>query len=658
MKSTSLIKLLFGLAIATIFTVAIAAFAVTLSKSGVIDKLSPSPSPEATATAAAADLGQLDLNTYVQPEKPVRIEDYFYYTDIPVDVKSKMIGSSYPKVSDGVIVSLNDLAYVKLRYVDFDGNDQDGEIIVHKVVAQEVVDIFQGLYEARYPIGLVALVDEFGADDIKSMEANNSCGFNYRVVAGTTTLSNHAYGLAVDINPIYNPYVKKKSDGSDYVSPAIAKDYVKERDGEYCIDKDDLAYQLFTSYGWGWGGDYKSLKDYMHFEKDPSILSEVSKEPQDSASPAPSDIPEETIITTEGVITIEGQVGASPQPSQKPGEIGNTSQSPSKELVVVIDPGHGGTNEGADYGTKEKYLTMKTAAAMKAQLEFYDNVKVYLTHASAEDNMSIEDRVKYAKSVNADILVSLHFNASENHDKWGSEVWIPQSGDENRLAYGYAKTVLGEWETLGLHNRGIKTRSGNQGEYYGILRYGVENGIASAILEHAHVDNAKDKDYVNSDLAMARFGAADANAIAKYFGLSSQRLGVSYTGNKENYTQSNLLYAKEDLTPPTVVIDSVSADGSKLKISLTATEPDSPLMMFSYSLDGGASFTNPQVWPESSPYMIDSPNSITLSVPVSSTYANIVVKAYNLYDRVGTSAEYKWGVQPINYYNPYLYGFY
>ena len=105
-------------------------------------------------------------------------------------------------------------------------------------------------------------------DDTASMEDNNTSCFNYRVVDGTTKLSKHAYGLAIDINPFYNPYVVPQSDGSTYISPKGSEAYTdRSADFPYKIDENDLCYRLFKEHGFTWGGNWNSCKDYQHFQK-------------------------------------------------------------------------------------------------------------------------------------------------------------------------------------------------------------------------------------------------------------------------------------------------------------------------------------------------------------------------------------------------------
>ncbi len=197
----------------------------------------------------------------------VSLNDDFYYVPLDDAIKARITGLSYPKDDSDAAINYDDLRYIHLLHVDFEGNVREGELIVNKKVAQDVMEIFYALYEAKYPLTSVVLVDEYGeaADDNLSMAANNTSAFNYRVVAGSKTLSLHSYGLAVDINPLLNPYVK--SDGS--ISPESGAEYAdRTRDFEGKIDHDDLCYKLFIEHGWTWGGNWKNSKDYQHFSKD------------------------------------------------------------------------------------------------------------------------------------------------------------------------------------------------------------------------------------------------------------------------------------------------------------------------------------------------------------------------------------------------------
>lgn len=187
----------------------------------------------------------------------------FYASDIPDKTWKNMQGKSYPK---DCTIEKNDLRYVHVLYVDFGGRTCEGELIVNKIISQDIVEIFWELYQAQYPIEKIALIDEYDGDDELSMEDNNTSAFNYRMIEGTDIVSQHGKGLAIDINPFYNPQVKTAEDGVT-VMPEDAVAYVdRTQDFQYKIDHDDLCYKLFTEHGFTWGGDWNTTKDYQHFE--------------------------------------------------------------------------------------------------------------------------------------------------------------------------------------------------------------------------------------------------------------------------------------------------------------------------------------------------------------------------------------------------------
>lgn len=193
--------------------------------------------------------------------EPVKTDAPVFSVDsLPVEYGKAMKGLSW---KEGCPVSLGNLRRVRVGYISFDGQRMQGELVVHHSVAIEVRDIFKELYEAGYPIKRVSLVDCYGADDNTSMDADNTSAFNYRPVAGSKTLSKHSYGIALDINPIENPYIKGKD-----VSPLGGKAYTDRAQVlPGMIIFGDPCYRAFISRGWVWGGDWKTLKDYQHFEK-------------------------------------------------------------------------------------------------------------------------------------------------------------------------------------------------------------------------------------------------------------------------------------------------------------------------------------------------------------------------------------------------------
>ena len=194
---------------------------------------------------------------------PENHEPTFAAEEISDEVFERMRGKSYP---EDCPVELSELRYLRLSYKDIDGNSHEGEMVCNASIADKLVEIFRTLYENDYPIEHMSLVDDYDADDETSMSANNTSCFNFRYISGTKKISKHGEGLAVDINPRYNPYVKEK-DGSIHVEPVSGAAYTdRALEFDYKIDENDLAYKLFTEAGFTWGGSWKSVKDYQHFE--------------------------------------------------------------------------------------------------------------------------------------------------------------------------------------------------------------------------------------------------------------------------------------------------------------------------------------------------------------------------------------------------------
>ena len=180
-------------------------------------------------------------------------------------VFQRMQGRSFP---EGCAMSRSDLRYLQVLHYDLDGEVRQGELVCNKAIADDLMDIFRQLYKARYPIQRMCLIDDYGADDELSMRDNNTSCFCYRVVEGSKKLSKHAQGMAIDINPLYNPCVRTRRDGSRLVQPATGAKYTnRKRTFPYKITTDDLAYRLFKEHGFTWGGAWRTVKDYQHFEK-------------------------------------------------------------------------------------------------------------------------------------------------------------------------------------------------------------------------------------------------------------------------------------------------------------------------------------------------------------------------------------------------------
>lgn len=229
----------------------------SLNKEGLDEKTSA----EGMTEEGLSDEESTDEKTREEPTAA------FYYTALDDSIKQRITGKSYPDTQEPLQISYEELAYVHILHYDFNGQVQEGELICNQAIAQDLVEIFTGLYDNQYPIEKIRLIDEYNADDEASMADNNTSCFNYRTVPGKTKLSNHSYGRAIDINPLYNPYVRTKN-GETLISPDNGAAYA-DRGAEfpYKINKDDLCYKLFIEHGFSWGGVWNSSKDYQHFEK-------------------------------------------------------------------------------------------------------------------------------------------------------------------------------------------------------------------------------------------------------------------------------------------------------------------------------------------------------------------------------------------------------
>ena len=196
----------------------------------------------------------------------------FYMTKINDEIFSRIKGKSF---KDNCTLPVEDLRYIHVLHKDLEGNTHEGEIICNVYIAFDVLDIFMKLYEAGYPIEKVRLVDEYDADDETSMRDNNSSSFNFRFISHTTKISKHGLGLAVDINTLYNPFVKEVN-GKKILEPATAGEYTdRSKEFPYKIDTEDLCYKLFTEHGFEWGGNWKTVKDYQHFEVPDAISAKL-----------------------------------------------------------------------------------------------------------------------------------------------------------------------------------------------------------------------------------------------------------------------------------------------------------------------------------------------------------------------------------------------
>lgn len=196
-------------------------------------------------------------------EGHMKENEYWYSKPITNEIFSRMKGRSYKNDCN---LPIDELRYVHALHMDREGCTHEGEMVVNRRIADAVLDILYKLYENKYPIERMRLIDEYQADDETSMRDNNSSSFNYRMISYSNRPSKHGLGLAVDINPLYNPYTKIV-DGKRSVEPVTGEPYLnRTKEFPYKIEQDDLCCQLFFEHGFHWGGLWKDSKDYQHFE--------------------------------------------------------------------------------------------------------------------------------------------------------------------------------------------------------------------------------------------------------------------------------------------------------------------------------------------------------------------------------------------------------
>ncbi len=199
--------------------------------------------------------------------------------------------------------------------------------------------------------------------------------------------------------------------------------------------------------------------------------------------------------------------------------------------VIVLDPGHGGSDIGANYAPYvEKCMTLYMSFFAYQELMQYDNVEVYLTRWDDSD-VSLAERVNYAASVHADFLLSLHFNAVGTNGITSGSMILPSAfGSLYAEECSYGLLNLQQLSAIGLKSHGFMTRIGRTGkDYYGIIKRSSDIGLPAVITEHCYLDNESDRKFLAQENSYQALAHADVTALAQYLHLKSTALGVDYT---------------------------------------------------------------------------------------------------------------------------------
>lgn len=203
----------------------------------------PAPQAPPEPTTASPEPGVPEFSAAVGPVTP--------------ELAERMTPTSW---REGCPVALADLRYLTVSHRTFEGGVATGELVVHADVADGVVEVFHDLFDTGYPIRSMRLVDDFGGDDDASMAADNTSAFNCRPVAGTDRWSEHAYGRALDLNPVENPWVS-----GDAVEPPAGAEFASRPAVAGVIAPDDATVRAFLAAGWQWGGYWTGPVDHQHF---------------------------------------------------------------------------------------------------------------------------------------------------------------------------------------------------------------------------------------------------------------------------------------------------------------------------------------------------------------------------------------------------------
>lgn len=236
------------------------------------------PDAQQTTQEKRTDLSGLEAGAIVEKatidaQNP---DVYFTSSELTEVQKEAMNGKSYIENLD---ISYDDLRYIKVLHYNFYHQIQVGELVVNQAIAEDCRQIFMELFQEEYEINSMYLIDRYYEKDqarngeqvdISSINDDNTSAFHYRKIAGTEVLSNHAYGMAIDINPLENPYVKEADLQQTVASPYKDYNSYKDRTAQraHMISKDDACYRIFKAHGFQWGGEWNGNKDYQHFEKD------------------------------------------------------------------------------------------------------------------------------------------------------------------------------------------------------------------------------------------------------------------------------------------------------------------------------------------------------------------------------------------------------
>lgn len=459
-------------------------------------------------------------------------------------------------------------------------NLTDEGTFVNEEPTEEVTSEQEETVTSQESINEVVNEEETVSEDAKKEE--NAEEPQKEILDGEKTKVNYFYvGVPYLETPAEEEFVVSFGDGSENISSM--KLIVQKKDGSTIelenINRVGALYHFKRSFSEAESGVYKvtEIRYFIDNQEYKIVLSDlgidaqfgVNEEYDGYVATYSNDTSSEDISDIEGSIVslnsdnvgsaeelVEQKVKeiqeATPAPLSDLNLKGATGPADNNEFVIALDPGHGGNDPGSTTysGISEATFTLKIANYCKQELETYMNVRVILTR-TGDTSMELDERVTYAVSQGADVLVSIHLNALNGAGR-GAEVYYPNSNYRPELGaegQNLAQQIQNQLVALGIPDRGIKIRNidpwddpsynyadGSAGDYYGIIRHAKKQGIAAVIVEHCFGDNATDySNYLSSEDKLQRLGIADATGIANAYGLQKTPLKTSLITQKNDF---------------------------------------------------------------------------------------------------------------------------
>jgi len=472
-------------------------------------------------------------------------------------------------------------------------------------------------------------------------------------------------GLGADLTDVGSVSLKYQLEGSDKV---LVQDATDIENGyitfDYTLDKDtepgkyDLQdIELKAEDG--------TLLNSVGLEQLGAYYTVVSEETQaapadanDTAAAETADTKASAVVAVDENNSITGaDIGAAIESSKKAMQdetgiasgdnsaAGNEVSAADGNVTIVLDPGHGGTESGAAYnGLYEKILNLKIAQYAKAELETYEGVTVGMTR-TADTNVGLEQRAINADAQGADILVSLHNNASGYGTMYGAEVFVSVLKAYHDSSAVLGNLILDQFEELGIYNRGVKARASETGtiftltgelaDYYAVIKYSAYRSFPGIIVEHCFMDNASDaQKYLSSDEKLKALGVADATALAEYYGLK-----------KKGASDGSVSFGKLPETSADFTNLETITDGNKSTASFTDDYPAGSGLQY-VQMDLGAEYdlSDIKLWhyyADGRKYkdvIVQASNDPTFAAGVTTLYSND--KDNSARRGTGTSSEY------------------